>query len=232
MSEEPTRAEIQTKVRELLGRATLLRARANPEQAVELVRQALALDRANWETHELLADLLLDTDRFDQAIQSYTRARELNETRGVLEEKIGRAALARAAKRRSAELSRALLEGKPVPSGPRRNPAYAALFSFFVPGLGQVYNGEVLKGLAMVIAYLILFALAGITMRSEIAARPVSPMGSLYGPQMDVESLFSTLFGGVAAVWVGLLLVLWIFSIAEAAIRASKTMTSDDTGLV
>lgn len=232
MSEEPTQAEIQNKVRELLGRATLLRARGDRTQAVELVRQALALDDANWESHELMGDLLLETDHVEDAMQSYRRARDLNQSRGVLEEKIGRAALARAAKERSAELSRALLEGKPLPSGPRRNPAYAALFSFVVPGLGQVYNGDVLKGLVIVVAYLILFALAGVTIRAEIAARPISSMGSLYGPQTDVNSLFSALFGGVAALWVGLLVVLWIFSIAEAAIHASKTMTSDHTGLV
>lgn len=32
----------------------------------------------------------------------------------------------------------------------RRNPGVAAVLSFFIPGLGQIYNGELTKGLVIV----------------------------------------------------------------------------------
>jgi tetratricopeptide (TPR) repeat protein len=232
MPEGPTASEIQLRIRELLGRATLLRARGDRQQALKLAQEAAALDDESWEAHELIGDLLLDLDRAHHALESYRRAREIARHRPTLEEKIGRAAIARAAKMRSAELSQALLRDKARLASPPRKPAYAALFSFFVPGLGQVYNGELLKGFVLVVAYLVLFALGGITFRSHVAARPPSPMGSLYAPQVDVAAFFSALFSGPSAIWFGLLVVVWIYSIADAAIRAGRTMTSDDTGLV
>ena len=232
MSDQPTPSEIQLKIRELLGRATLLRARGDRQQALLLLQQAIDLDDESWEAHELLGDLLLDLNRADQALQTYRRARELNKQRAVLEEKIGRAAIARAARLRSTELSQALLQGRPPSKPLPRKPGYAALFSLVVPGLGQVYNGQVLKGFLMMMAYLVLFALAAMAVRGEMAIRPAPSMGTLYGPQIDAGALLSSLFSGVSGLWIGLLLALWIYSIADAAIRAGRTMTSDDTGLV
>ncbi len=230
MSEGPREMEVQVKVRELLGRATLLRARGEHEQALALAQEAVGLDQQSWEAHELVGDLLLALERPEEALQSYRQARELHQSRSVLEEKIGRAALAQAARQRSAEASRALLEGRAAPAA-KRNPGYAAVFSVFVPGLGQVYNGEVLKGLAMMVAYLLLLALLATALRGtrSIAA---SDMGALYGPRLDPGALFSALFSGASAIWVIALVLLWIYSIADAAIRAGRTMTSDDTGLV
>jgi len=51
---------------------------------------------------------------------------------------------------------------RPVESGTsRRNPIWAGLLSLVVPGLGQVYNGQVLKGVIFYIAaYLVLVVLA------------------------------------------------------------------------
>lgn len=36
-----------------------------------------------------------------------------------------------------------------------KSPGLAAVLSFFICGLGQIYNGQILKGLVLVIAYLI-----------------------------------------------------------------------------
>ncbi|HEY9206096.1 MAG TPA: zinc-ribbon domain-containing protein [Candidatus Methanoperedens sp.] len=46
-----------------------------------------------------------------------------------------------------------------------KNPGLAAIASFFIPGLGQVYNGEILKGLIFMfisgIFFLLMFVLIG-----------------------------------------------------------------------
>jgi tetratricopeptide (TPR) repeat protein len=231
MSEEPSKLETKQKVRELLGRATLLRARGEHEEALRVGQEAVGLEGGNWECHELVGDVLLALERPDEALSSYRRARELHQSRAVLEEKIGRAALAQAERQRSAERSQALLEGKAEQRGPRRNPSYAALYSFIVPGLGQVYNGEVLKGVVVVVAYVLLFGLTAIALRGQRLVQP-SGMGSVYGSQLDLSTLLSAIFGGPAAIWIIALVLLWIYSIADAALKASRTMTSDDTGLV
>jgi len=36
-----------------------------------------------------------------------------------------------------------------------KSPGLAAVLSFFICGLGQIYNGQLLKGLVLVVAYLI-----------------------------------------------------------------------------
>ncbi len=232
MSDEPTLSEIQNRIRELLGRATLLRARGQHQQAFQLAQQALDLDERSWEAHELAGDLQLDMGRGEQALQSYRRARELNESRGVLEEKMGRAALARAASLRTANLSEALLEGMARPSGPRRKPGFAALLSLIIPGLGQLYNGEIVKGFVMAGLFIVLFGLTITAIRGLVAASPFSSQGVLYGPRVDATRLLSELFSGINAAWVLLLVGVWIYSIADAGIRASRTLTSDDSGLV
>lgn len=232
MSDEPTLSQIHNRVRELLGRATLLRARGESEQALRLVQDAVDLDQKSWEAHELAGDLHLDMGRGEQALESYRRARQLNESRGVLEEKIGRAALVRAARQRVSAASEALLAGRGRPSDVRRKPGVAALLSFLIPGLGQLYNGETIKGFVMAAFFLALFGLTVVAFRGYIATSPASSQGMLYGPQIDATAILSELFSGISAVWVVLLIVLWVYSIADAGIRASKSITSDSTGLV
>jgi len=232
MSEEPTPSEIQLKIRQLLGQATLLRSRGDLRQALALAQEALALDEDSWEAHELTGDLFLGLARPDQAMHSYRRARELNPDRAQLEEKIGRAALAQAERDRTTELSRALLDRKAAREITKRSPSYAALYSLIIPGLGQVYNREVAKGVVVVVLWMAVFALAAMTIRTELALRPPGPMGTLYPQQIELNAVLSAAFSGPGAVWVVGLILIWIYAVADAAIRASKTMTSDETGVV
>jgi tetratricopeptide (TPR) repeat protein len=232
MSNEPTSSEMQNRIRELLGRATLLRARGERQQALQLAEQAAGLDEKSWEAHELIGDILLDIGRGEHALASYRRARELNKSRGVLEEKIGRAALARAARHRVASEAEALLDGMARPSDIKRKPGFAALLSLIIPGLGQLYNGEVIKGFVMAGLFIVLFALSAVAVRGVLAASPTPSQGVLYGPGVDAVDILSELFSGINAVWVVLLAALYIFAIADAGMRASKSMTSDSTGLV
>ena len=36
-----------------------------------------------------------------------------------------------------------------------KNPGVAAVLSFFICGLGQIYNGQILKGIIMIVCYMI-----------------------------------------------------------------------------
>ena len=94
MDGEPTRADITAKVRQLLGQATLLRARGSRAEAIKLAQEALTLDQAHADTHELIGDLLVDLNRGGEAVASFRRARELNPSRVTLEDKLARAASA------------------------------------------------------------------------------------------------------------------------------------------
>ena len=202
MTEEPTKVEIALKVRELLGRATLLRARGDRMQAFQLTQEAIRLSDRSWEAHELLGDLLMEMNRPQEAMASFRRAREINPSRVPLEDKVARAALRRGAARADPTTAEALLAaaGKREPN--RRRAGYAAVLSVLMPGLGQVYNGEALKGLILVIAALGL-------------------LSQVFG-QLDVRVGLGSLTGGQGIVWAILLAVVWIYAIADATIRASR----------
>ncbi|MBD3257106.1 hypothetical protein GF377_01640 [candidate division GN15 bacterium] len=50
----------------------------------------------------------------------------------------------------------------PTPSGPPpsyKNPGLAAVLSFFYMGLGQIYNGQIAKGVVFIVAYSISWVL-------------------------------------------------------------------------
>ena len=232
MSEDRSTTEIRQKMRELLGRATLLRVRGEHEKALEIAYEAVGIDNGNWEAHELLGDLLVSANRPEQALESYGRARELNRSRVALEDKIAKAALKRAARLNAVALSQSYLDGTAKSDTVKRNPAYAALFSLMLPGLGQVYNGQMVKGMGMLFAYTVCFALLVLAVLRDLAARPPGPQGILYGPSIDMSAVLSALFTGVAAIWMVLLLALWVYSVVDAAVRAGRTLTADDSGLV
>ncbi|MFB3883358.1 MAG: hypothetical protein ACE149_18990 [Armatimonadota bacterium] len=229
---EPTHSETQLRIRELLGRATLLRAKGQRQEALQLAQQAVSLDERSSESHELVGDLLLDLGRGEMALDSYRRARELNPSRTALEDKLARAALARAARLTAASRSQELLSGRGRAAGPPRKPGYAAAMSAIAPGLGQLYNGEAAKGFLLLALFIAFFWLTGMALKAQLAAGPISAQGSLYGPRLDLGAILSALFSGVTAIWMVLLLVTYIYAIADAAIRASRSATSDDSGLV
>jgi len=231
MSEERSHADTQMQVRELLGRATLLRAKGNRQEALQLAEQAIALDERGWEAQELRGDILLDLNRGEQAMQAYRRARELNANRAVLEEKIGRAAISRLAVQQTTNLSQQLLAGA-KPNVPPRKPGTAALLSLLVPGLGQLYNGQVLKGFITVVLFMLVLTLTGMAVRAEVSTSPFSSRGVLYGPRLDATALLGELFSGVSLIWILLLLAIYIYSVADAGLTASRSMTSDETGIV
>ena len=226
---EPTKIDIQIKVREALGRATLARARNQREQALKLLQEAIGLDDADPEAYELKGDILLDLKRGEEAMACFKRARELHPDRPALEDKIARAALQRAARQRTIEMSQAILEGRVKPTS-KKSPSYAALLSLLIPGLGQIYNGEMMKGLALILAFVFLFALAVLAVLREMAASPFGGMG--YGQPTTSGAVMSALSSGSTVLVTILLAAVWIYAIAEAALYAGRTMTSDDTGLV
>jgi TM2 domain-containing membrane protein YozV len=49
-----------------------------------------------------------------------------------------------------------------MPYVKRKEPGVALLLSFILPGVGQMYNGDVGKGIAFMICFLLLIAIFGI----------------------------------------------------------------------
>jgi len=219
MDDAGTPAEAIRQVRELMGQATLQRVRGQPGRALQLAQEALVLKEADWEIHEFIGDMLMGLGRGSEALQSFRRARELNPQRVELEDKLARAALNRATHLQSLAHTQAVLEGR-AREQPARKPSYAAVLSIVLPGLGQIYNGQFAKGGLLLVVYLGLFLLATRAIVAEAAT-----LG--YVRQSPLTALL-----GAGAVWLVPLTLVWLYAIADAALCAARSRTSDGTGLV
>jgi tetratricopeptide (TPR) repeat protein len=209
-------------VEPLLADANRLRARGEFEAAEKRCRQALVIAPGKWEIHELLGDIVYQQRRGVEAIEHYRLARAANPQRPVLEEKIGRASLLVA----EADLMRAraqdLLRGGR--EGTARRPPIAALLSLVLPGFGQLYNREHLKGAIIVCLWLLLtLGAAGAALASlHGTVRSAQPGAS----PVDLGAVFTVFFSRPAVWWSLLSIAAWLYAITDAALVAAKSMTA------
>lgn len=70
-----------------------------------------------------------------------------------------------------------------------KNPGVAAVLSFFICGLGQIYNGQILKGLIMMICYFIAWLLVYVLIGFIIV--PVLWIWGMYDAYRTAERLIN-----------------------------------------
>jgi tetratricopeptide (TPR) repeat protein len=208
----------------LLADANRLRAKGDLEAAAQRCRQALILAPGSSQAHELLGDVLYQQRLGDEAIEHYRLARAGNPQRLMLEDKIGRASLLIAQKDILRLRAEDLLRGKreEIP----RRPGIAAVLSLFVPGFGQIYNREHVKGAVLVCVWLMLILGAAGTALGSL--RQGAPGGGLGLVGLGLGAVFAVFFSRPTLWWTLLSAAVWMYGIADAAIQAAKTMTAPE----
>lgn len=78
-----------------------------------------------------------------------------------------------------------------------KNPGVASILSFFIPGLGQIYNGDIILGVAFVIIEILSLSVSIVLLRSEKQIMP-------------------------ALAFIVLCIILWIYGIYNAHKTAEK----------
>ncbi|MCS6924018.1 MAG: tetratricopeptide repeat protein [Fimbriimonadales bacterium] len=141
---DPKRDEIER----LLRTAHIYQVRGEREKAKELLQQALALDAENASVWELLGDYRREAGDWQGAHDAYKKAHELNPTSAPIERKYAEAVLQLARQQEQYQQWERALEGKGSEDALAlpRNPGLAFLLSFLMPGVGQLYNGQFVKG--------------------------------------------------------------------------------------
>jgi tetratricopeptide (TPR) repeat protein len=196
------------RVAALLREAHLLRMRSRFVEAEEKVREAVALAPEDPAALEMLGDLLAEKGSIAEAVEIYRRAMERAPGRAVLEEKHARLVLMLADQQQERALAQMLLEDpRRAGSGRRRNPMHAFLLSAFLPGLGQLYNGEYLKGVLFLAGGFLTFLLGGESLLRLLFA--VS--GGRAAPS------------GLEAVFGFLSFLLWVAAMVDAPVRAQRS---------
>lgn len=131
-------------VEQLLIQANDERDKGNYLKARKLLEQALQKAPKRADIYELLGDVYRAVGDLQSAIEQYKKARELDPMRLSAEEKFAATLL---------EVNQTNLPEE-VPFLPK-NPNHAIILSLILPGAGQIYNEQWLKGVvAMVVTLL------------------------------------------------------------------------------
>lgn len=194
-------------VERLLTQANVERVRGNFLTARRLLEQALQKAPERADIHELLGDVYKAVGDLSTALECYKKARELDPTRRSVEEKF----------------ASTLLEINPpavpeeVPFLPK-NPTLAVILSALLPGAGQVYNEQWLKGIAMGTVALLSLGYF-LQFYHQIRSTTVMPTLSQVQQHMEQASVGEILLLLLAGL---LAFCMWTWSILDAYKTARK----------
>jgi tetratricopeptide (TPR) repeat protein len=202
------------KVERILLEARLLQRRGQSEEALAHCQEALDLDPESWEAHELAGDVLLEQGRAADALERYRAAHAIVPEQASVEEKMARATLAQAERDWLREGAEPAGEGETL--GPPRNPGIAALLSLVLPGLGQGYNRQPLKAVIILGVVVLLWIIIAFQMVASLGGLEEAGAGAA---RVDV---LEALFAARNMVWLALILLVWFYSIVDAALIAGR----------
>ncbi|MCC6446370.1 MAG: tetratricopeptide repeat protein [Armatimonadetes bacterium] len=137
---------VEDAIHKLLASAKLFRIRGQFDAAEEKCKEALALAPQNTEALEMMGDIAYDRGSLEEALHLYKTAVEIRSTPS-LETKYAKVALEIGEQARQREMAETLLNQPEQAVQRKRSQAVAFILSTLVPGMGQLYNGDMVKGL-------------------------------------------------------------------------------------
>jgi len=194
-------------VERLLTQASAERARGNFLTARRLLEQALQKAPERADIHELLGDVYRAVGDLSTALECYKKARELDPSRRSAEEKFASTLL---------EINPPTVSEE-VPFLPK-NPNLAVILSALLPGAGQVYNEQWLKGIGMCAVALLSLGYF-LQFYHQIRSASVLPNLSQVQQQLEQASVGEILLLLLAGL---LAFCTWTWSILDAYTTARK----------
>jgi len=200
----------------LLREANLFRLRQDPVTAEARCRAAVELLPDDATALEMLGDLIRAADGDpEEAMQWYQAALKLRPGTESLEVKIAALILQQGEARYATErLARRLEGGGATPAQRRRQVTLATLMSLLLPGLGQFYNRDRLKGLILMPVWLVTAGLGYLPLL-QLLLTVVT-----FRPGLETEG-FLAFLGAVGG-------SLHLYALLDAAARARKLAEADE----
>jgi tetratricopeptide (TPR) repeat protein len=195
----------------LLGEAVLLRAKGKPREAIEKAQESLRVMTDNPDAFEILGDLYSTLGLSEAAMEAYQRALELDPSRISLETRLAHIALKKGELDYQRRLAQDIIAGRFRPAQ-KRNPGIAGMLSLLIPGIGQIYNQQWIKGGGLLLVYLLL-----VMKDIGTVARMLEAAGS-----GDMFALMGAFFTRPALGWTLLLVGLYIYSVIDATFFATR----------
>ncbi len=226
--------ERQHKLGELVRRTRRAISMGRPDQAEATAAQAAELAPDTTTVEELLGDVAVAHGRHVEARGHYERALEIEPSNADAEEKYAQAVLSIGSSARLRERMEDAVDSPEEYSRFRRSPVVAAFYSA-IPGLGQLYNHQYEKGLAMAAAAMLLLAWV---LSKLLAYSGASLIADARNPRLDTQSARQVVEGYGPLIWtlivlaIILYLAIWVYSIVDAyRVCTAQAAEADEFGI-
>jgi tetratricopeptide (TPR) repeat protein len=200
--------EQERELGKLTAAANLQRMRGQWPEAADTCRKALAVTPNDVAMREMLGDILHELGKLDDALTEYKQAMGASPGRVSLETKYAKLTLEIAERERARAVAEDMIANPKKYAVREKSPIWALCSAVMVPGLGQLYNGEVTKAI-IVFMPLVLFLAA-------FALFPTHPRdpGTLSGVLSGVDPIVQ---------WLGTLSgIAYVYGLIDATVRAEK----------
>ncbi|MDO8682246.1 MAG: hypothetical protein Q7N50_02020 [Armatimonadota bacterium] len=214
-------------VDKLLTMANAHRVRGDLLAAEDACREALAIEPENLRTGEMLGDILYALGKLQDAMRQYHSLMEQDSSFANAERKYAKVALEIAELEREKQTVKDFID-KPDHSSARRNANIALILSFAAPGIGQIYNGELIKGAILFGSFLLSVIVIALSSSTSLFIKQVFTILFTAGSSDDAApisaqwpSIWLMLFLGIGA-------FSYLASIIDIAVTASRHKRAEE----
>lgn len=128
--------------------ARMFRIQGDYGKSAEMISKAIGYDPENADAYEFAADILYAQGKLEKAAEYYKKLFSPDNPRPTAEEKYAKIIVELAEGKRQKQMLKDMLANPAKYRQPDRNPIIAAILSI-APGFGQIYNGQLKKGIAI-----------------------------------------------------------------------------------
>lgn len=217
MTINPEDVKRSAEIDRLMSRANVHRMRGEYIEVEDLCKQIIELDENNADARELMADMLFARGQLQPAADEYKKLLEYHPDRVSAETKYAKVILEMGENEHEKQIAQEMLENPGKYKEPQSHPLLAFIFSAVVPGVGQLYNREMIKG--YIILGVFIFSLLILAMSPD-TKNLLQAFGALMNPQ-DAPTKPPPV-GKLVILMVGALVFTYIYAVIDAPIAAAK----------